>query len=70
MREMENSTQSTQQEILSSQKQLLILEKRVIDIEVFNRQRDPRIFDLEGSIRERKSRESITYEVFTRPEPE
>jgi hypothetical protein len=49
---------------------IIIIKKRVIDLEVFLSQRDARIFELEERIRERKFRVSITYEVFTRPEPE
>ena len=43
---------------------------RVIDLEVFLRQRVARIFELEERTRVRESRESITYEIFTLEQPE
>ena len=63
MREMDNSVKIYAELSTSDSKfrrKIKILVKRVIDLEVFLRQRDARIFELEVRIRERESLESIT----------
>ena len=57
MREMYNSVKLYAELSTSDSKfrrKIIILVKRVIDLEVFLRQRDARIFELEERIRERK----------------